>query len=274
MDHRLFGGRDFPLRISGLPSLIGCPMREFLLKAGLLEDRSGQAAQTGSVAHEMIHLLHARDPFDVKGAIDAVDTAAGRAKFPLADFDAARKIATHYSQDPRNKTAKVTHGERRVALTLKAHTLDPTGEPISLVGTLDQIRLVDERHLVCDVKTGKTTGLSMLDCYALQIAGYTLAARQTLGIDAEPGYIIRTEGYGPRKGPPESSPDGIFFRVPLTVADCESLLEQLTREVAMIRRGEIDARPGYHCQSICPARGLQHCLPTFNRFAASLPVCP
>jgi hypothetical protein len=88
-------------------------------------------------------------------------------------------------------------------------------------GTLDQIRREGGRLVVCDLKTGKGTGLSMIHDYAYQQAAYVLAARASGFPEAEPGYIIRCYGYRERSAK-LPSPDGVYWWLPFDVAGCRA----------------------------------------------------
>ena len=234
---RQIGTRDHPVRMSATGKILECPMSYYLQAVGAVEDTSGKAAQTGSACHEMIQRLHSGgDPATVEQ--DCAD------KFPLADWREAERHFADYQSDPENTSAQITHIEQKVSLVI---------DDVYFSGTLDQLRLApDGRYYVWDVKTGRSTGQAMCDIYACQMAGYTLAARQSLGLDVYPGGFIRTLSY--RKG------ENAHIQFPLSLAQCNLLLDQVVRSVQRMRQGEVEARPAFRCRSICPLRGVDNCL--------------
>lgn len=255
----MFAGSQRPIRMSSLPMLVTCPMRAVLLDEGLLNDESGAAADTGSLLHSYVSTWHGNGK---KGdaAERAVDATAAKT-FPLADAARAKAWFAAYQADPRNRNAVMLAVEQPVSLVLPCAEHDPTGEPVHLSGVLDQIREDDDGSRVWDLKTGRSGGVAMLDNYAFQLAGYTLAAAVWLGVDdMRPPGIIRLQGYDVKGTDPSSSPHGIFFRSVLTWKRCKMLLDEVVNIVADIRAGRVDVRPGFHCANVCPAKGLQTCL--------------
>jgi len=255
----MFASREKPLRISSLPSLITCPMRAVLLDEGLFSDESGAAADTGSLLHAYAAAWHTNGKNEAE-AVSRVDaTASG--KFPKADPEQAREWFAAYAADPRNRDAVILAIEQPVELVLPPAENDPTGEPVYFRGTLDQIREDDDGERVWDLKTGRAGGVAMFDSYSFQLAGYTLAAAAYLGRETmRPPGVIRLQGYKSRDG-------GTHFRSALTWRRCQMLMQEIVGEVARIRAGDVAIRPGFHCSTICPARGLQTCLPLADRLA-------
>lgn len=258
IDPTRFGTATHPLRMSGLPSLVLCAMREFLAWQGMLDDESGTAAETGSAAHRVIDFLHSHK-WDIRLATESVSKRIS--DLPNCDWEVAKKHATAYAQDPRNRDARIVGSERRVELVLEPHELDTTRQPIIINGTIDQIRLdADGRSRVYDVKTGRLSGLAMLDCYQAQLAGYSKAAEADL-----PPAVIRTAGYLEKGVTASECPPGIYYYSTLTPTRIEWIMAAVRLEVAMIRLGHINHRPGFHCSTICPARSTQQCLYLFER---------
>jgi hypothetical protein len=246
------------LRPSSLDKLVKCPVWS-LLMVWADEDAGGPAAQTGSLTHEAVAAFH-REAVESKKAQAGLDAlSAGLPRFPLADPADARRHYALYAADPRNLTADVLAVELAVTLSLPPHPTDPTGRPVVVRGTLDQLRRVDGRVVVDDLKTGQPSGWEMVHSYAFQMAAYTLAARANGFPEAAPGRIIRTWGYRARAAV-LPSPDGVFWHLPLTVARCEALMERVRLEVARVRAGEVHFGPGVHC-TFCPHGGLDRCEP-------------
>lgn len=266
-----FATANAPLRISSLPSLVTCPMRAVLLDAGLLDDESGAAAQTGSLLHAFVASWHAHGN-DVEGALATTQ----REPFPLADTGKAEAWFRAYSADPRNRDCRIVAIEQSVTLALPCADHDDTGLPVAFRGTLDQIREEDGGFRVYDLKTGRASGLSMLDSYAFQLVAYSRAAAGFLGIDParmlSPG-VIRLQGYDVKGVDPALRPPGVFYVSPFAAARCEMLLDEIRNIVADIRSGRVDVRPGGHCSFMCPARGLQNCLPLSDQLAERVAAC-
>jgi len=263
-DPREFGTERYPLRASGLPSLGICPMRHFLTFQGLLADPGNAAAEVGSLVHEIVAGWH-RNGFDEDAAVAAVGD--WRQRFPLVAaagrYGDALAHARGYCADPRNKVRPVLI-EQPVSLALPPHETDPTGRMVVIQGTLDQVRETPAGLRLFDVKTGRTEGAQMMDAYAYQVAAYCVMATELLGEPVAPGALIRTAGYLVKDSAPAEEPPGVFFHLPWTLADCRDLLDAVRLVVASVRRREVAFGPGAHCDSTCPARGLQACLSSWH----------
>ncbi len=273
-----FGTPEKPLRPSALAWLMKCGVKVVL---GFDElEESGAAADTGSVVHAAVAAFHLEPDVTrkVAAAVAEMQRTLAANTFPKADPNEARLYLEPYVIDPRNVNAEFATVAGRPAIELKVdlklqpHALDPTGEPIAVRGTLDQIRIINGVPSVCDLKTGsKLTGWEMLHDYALQQAAYVLAARASGFPNAEPGQIIRCYGYRTR-GAKLPTPDGVFWQLPFDAAGASLLLDHIRLKVALIRRGEVDFGPGTHC-NYCPQKGLDSCIPNANRKLFSLPMC-
>lgn len=206
------------------------------------EDGSGEAAQTGSLVH------HAAESFHRGGdGLDAIETFLPQ--YPKANAVRARKIFTAYSQDSKNKDAKIVALETKIEYRIPPAPFDPTGEPVFVRGTLDQIRMdADGTKTLWDIKTGATYyGTKALHHYAAQQALYTLAA----GEDVEPGGLICTDGY--------FRPGGkVFFPYKVTKDDFRQLLAKVAALVAFARRGQVIRTPGDVCEW-CPHKTFENC---------------
>lgn len=183
--------------------------------------------------------------------------------FPQADFEQAEKYLAAYTADPRNAPEEVLAVEVKVQCSLPPHPYDPTGKPVYLSGTLDQIR---KGPSVWDYKTGEYQGPEMLSHFLPQLAGYALAGASIYpGLSA--GGIIRGRGYHRRriKGQapidPADAPPGIFFEAGMNQETCEVILAYVRFVVAGIRRGEVLLGPGDYCVRQCPFGGVGSCEP-------------
>lgn len=268
----VFAGPKNPIRCSKLASIGRCSMRVYMISILDCEDgEGGESAQTGSVVHAGVAAFHLAEgglKVREKAAWDAI--AKARTTFPLADETEVRLFITPYMNDMRNITAKFATWidpsdkqekpciEMPVEFTLPPHPFDKTKQTIYVNGHLDYIRLVNGFHYVDDLKTGKVSGWQMLHDYAVQLAAYTYGARQLGVTKAIPGRIIRAMGYRTRadKG---ASPDGVFWSLPFTWNDVETLLENVRLHVALVRNGDVQFQPGPHC-TYCEFGGLQGCL--------------
>lgn len=264
----MFADKNHPLRCSQLASIPRCSGRIWLLDyLDCRDSEGGEAAQNGSLTHcgvAEFHKTEGRLDTRVKAAWDAI--AANRAKFPLADTNEVKLFLTPYVADPRNIDAvfaRMPDGklavEQQVDFSLAPHELDPTGLPIYIQGTFDQVRLT-ERGIpyVCDLKTGKISGLQMIHDYSVQLAAYTYGARQ-IWVNAIPGKIIRAHGYRVRDAV-LPSPNGVFWTLPFDYSDIDILLENVRLHVALVRMGNVQFNPGPHC-TYCEFGGLTGCLP-------------
>lgn len=252
-----FGSEEYPLRCSALPTLPRCTWRATMLHLGLISDDSGKAADTGSAVHRAVEVWHKEK--DVAGALAAV--RAHLSDFPQADLDEVRLHFTPYANDPRNAECDLVHNELPVKFRLPPHESDPTGSPIFVRGTLDQIRRERGQLFLWDVKTSQKDGWTLAHEHALQLAAYCRGASETLGVTVYPGGIIRTRGYRTRGAPPaETRPPGVFFGAPFATHQIDALLESVRLAVAQIRGGSVQLGPGEWC-SYCPAMGLDSCLP-------------
>jgi hypothetical protein len=61
-----------------------------------------------------------------------------------------------------------------------------------------------------------------------------------------------------------SSPDGVFWSMPYTWKHVEILLEDVRLQVALMRNGDVQFRPGPHC-TYCEFGGLSGCLAQYQK---------
>lgn len=261
-----FGTDAAPLRCSALPLLVKCGWRATMLHLGIVDDSSGEAADTGTAVHAAVEHWHKSG--DTRAALDSIRARLG--EFPLADLNEARLHFEPYTLDPRNAPSRVRliANELPVQFNLAPSDRDPTGRPIVVTGTLDQIRQgPDGRLCLWDLKTGRRDGWAMLHDYALQLAAYCVGARAKLGKEVHPGGIIRSRGWRTRGCDPTTEPPGVFFHSVFGVEDLDALLDAVREAVASIRSGTLNVGPGEHC-SYCPSGGLQSCLPKLRNLCS------
>lgn len=230
------------------------------------EDEGGKPAQTGSAVHVGVAEFHRLQGQTLairkKGAWDAIN--ATMHKFPLADPTEVRLFLTPYMDDPRNINVECYAIEQEVEFTLDPHPEDKTQELIYVNGTLDQLRISNDRRTaeVWDLKTGRKTGWELLHDHAIQLAAYTLGARQRFGTEVVPGGIIRNYGYRARSAD-SASPDDVFWPALFQVDDIPLILEPVQLAVANIRNGNAVFGTGPHC-TYCEFGGLQGCLAHYH----------
>lgn len=251
-----FGTAEYPLRASGLPSLMRCPWRAVLLAAEFVQDQSGKAADTGSVVHLAAKLWHGGQ------GVDAVISSlpASLTEFPLADLDDAGAQFRAYTEDPRNSALPLVLCETKIEVSLPCSEKDPTGKEILIHGTLDQVRHGNRGLEVWDIKTSSRDVWTILHDYTYQLAVYALGAEKLLGKPVHPGGFIRTRTYTKRGVNPAASPDAVFLSVPWGREHISAILDGVREVVAHVRAGELWIGPGEHC-SYCPAKGIDVCLP-------------
>jgi len=247
-DLKTFGSEDRPLRPSKVAKFLACPMSVVL---AMYEESDGnRAAQTGSLVHAGAEAFHKTKTGDRAAAgLKALDEA--RAKFPEGDEAQARAIFRQYAADKENQEAEVVWAEEKVRLVIPAAPHDPTGLPIVIQGTLDQVRLHrDGVKRVWDIKTGSyLTGEESVLEYLTQQAVYTLAARETLDPDIDVGGLIYTPAY-------DKARSRVHLPNPMTVEQCQDLLLTLPPIVAMIRSGDPVFRPGKDACRFCDMKKL------------------
>lgn len=226
------------------------------------DEGGGAAAQTGNLLHEAVAAFHrCASSMAVRNRTEEGLAAleAARQKFPDGDAAKARNWFAAYVADEANQSADVPWVEQPVELKLAAAEFDPTGEPIVVVGTLDQIRRGSDGTLsLWDLKTGsRRTGKESLTAYAVQQAVYLLAARECLSPDVEPGGLIYIPGYEKRLGKR-------FFPYAITVDECMLLVQHLVYTVALVRSGVPIFRPGVDTCEYCPCGTYDVCLPMYR----------
>lgn len=234
------------------------------------DELGGTGAQTGNLVHVAVAAFHKEPDVERKVQAGLAEMQANLTKFPGGDFPEAEKHYLHYVADPRNRDANVIAVEKLVEFELPPHELDPTGEPIYIRGTMDQIRQLDDgRTMIYDIKTGKNSGWHMIHSYAYQMAAYLLAARKNGFPFVENAVIIRTGGYRVR-GADLPSPGGVFFPTHLSVERSLYMMSRIRRSIALIRKGEIDFGPGDQC-TYCPYNGLENCIPLAESVLGFIP---
>lgn len=266
-DARKIATREYPLRASALPKIDQCPASVFLSQALWLpgddDDPGGEAAQTGNLVHSAAKTFHDLSmlPPEERREAGLKALEAAREKFPGGDPKKAKKHFLAYASDPQNSEAKVVKVEQKVWAEIPPSPLDPTGEPVVIRGTLDQLRIRDGIAVVDDIKTGSHYyGLKALDHYRTQQAAYVLAARQTFGKefgDIEPGALICTDGY--------FRPEGRVFWYHKWSADLiPMILQNVVNQVAAARAKLLGFSPSIETCRWCEHKNFENCS-TFAR---------
>jgi hypothetical protein len=243
----LIGTEGCALRASSLPELMRCPWTWVAKMFAIAEDSAGAAADTGSAVHHAAAVWH--DTKDVAAAVSSMK--ANLNKFPFANVESAAEQFFLYSKDPRN-SGPIILCEKEVRLSLPAHETDKTQAPILIVGHLDQVRRVNGRLAVYDIKTGSPEGPEMLANHAYQLAAYQLAAAVLCGEIVPGAWVIRTKDYLKKK------PGPVFWQAPWSHRQLGVFTDAIRRRVAAIRNGDIDAIPGESCRW-CPFGNVGAC---------------
>lgn len=249
------------VRISSLPTVGRCPAFGVLRS---LTGGSSPAAHTGTAVGRLIELTHQGAPY--AEALARTQAEAPEA-FPDADLDYVMQCGLAYCSDARNRDVVVGElCEREVTVSLAPSPRDPTGEPIQLVGHVDQIRRERGQLYVWDLKNGRPSGIDLLYGYAWQIAAYAVAASNTLGEPVLPGGIIRLRGYihERRKNNPDPNEANVFYAAPWTLEQCHAMLGNVVEHIALQRSGVLLSQPGTHCEW-CPASGPHTCADEIER---------
>jgi hypothetical protein len=246
---RQFATAARPLRPSRVGKFLRCPMSVVLQMAA--ESAGNAAAQTGNLVHDAVEAYHKTKEAREAAGLAALERA--RAQFPEGDAEKAKAIFARYAKDPRNQNAVVPWVEAPVTLTLAPAPNDPTGKPVVISGTLDQVRLEDGVLRVWDVKTGdRLSGDESEAEYLIQQATYTLAAIQTLDPSIQPGGLIYTPAYEKSRSKP-------FRPLKLTADRCKMLILPLVYWVAAVRSGVAPFSPSPEACRFCDEGGWPRC---------------
>lgn len=247
-----FGTEDHPLHCSGLMAVVRCPWRTVMSYLFESDDEGGVAGDTGSAMHKAAAAMHRG-----KDAAASLEVMQGRlSEYPKADLQDAAAMFLSYTLDDRNRTAELLLVEEKVAFQIAAAENDPTGAPIQVVGTLDQVRLERNTRKLWDIKTSKKDPLSLLRKHQMQLAAYCIGATIRLGQTVQPGGIICPRRY--KAGSPSTSP--VFYHAAWTFEDIEHILMPVRLVVASIRAGKLYHVPNEDCDW-CIGRSPDLCLP-------------
>lgn len=227
---------------------------------GIHEDTSGPAADTGSAMHAAVAEWHKTNRKSVRDAINAMRSRL--IEFPAADLPDAELQFQCYADDPRNHITPIII-EHKLTFKLDPATEDPTGQPITVIGTVDQVREEDGVLKIWDLKSSKKMGFDILVTSLLQVTAYALGATQLLGKCVHPGGIIRTRGYITGGTARQASPMGVFYHAFWSFYDAPALLASVQHAVAAVRMGRITLMPGEYCRW-CPSLSPEKCLPSLQ----------
>lgn len=260
--------KKFPLRASALPKLNDCPASVFMSaefwQLNFDDDEGGgAAAQTGNLVHSGAAVYHTMTDADIAARLEAGMAAleAAREKFPLGEVGRAKKIFKAYAEDKENAEAEVVKVEQKVWAELPPAPFDPTGQPVVIRGTLDQIRIVGGVPKVFDIKTGRRYyGQVALDHYMTQQAAYTLAAQQTWGKEfqeagypeIEPGALLCTDGYFRPQG-------RLTWHHKWDTSDIPLILQNVVTQVAAARMQMVNFTPRLDNCNWCEFKRFSTC---------------
>lgn len=252
-DFKLFATDSYPLHPSGLRSLIDCPWRMVDMFLLAPDQESGPAADTGSAVHAAAHAMH--EGKEVAEALAIMH--AKLADYPRADLLDASDLFLKYAADVRNREAKIVATETAIRFQIKAAPEDPTGEPVSFIGRLDQVRDTDGRLRVYDLKTSKKDQTTLLHEHTFQMAAYCVGASILFKREVWPGALILVRRYG--KSDYSNAP--VFWHYSWSFQDCAKILDVVRHRVAEIRRGVVYHNPREEQCCWCHMRTPDLCLP-------------
>ena len=251
-DLRLFGTEAYPIHPSGMRVMVVCPWRAAMEYLFSPEESDQQAANTGSAMHVAAAEMHRG-----KEAAECVSAMMeGIRKYPRADLHDAAALFLQYSLDPRNRDARLILVEEPIAFQISPAPDDPTGAPIQVIGTLDQVREEDGIFRLYDIKTSKREPMDVLHDSTYQFAAYCIGASIKLGKPVHPGALILPRRY--RSSDPGGSP--VFWRYPWRFEHIEQILYGVRTTVARIRSGQLYHVPSDSCKW-CHAKTPDNCLP-------------
>ncbi len=248
-----FASPEFPLRPSALTHLVRCagsvalPWEEI----AQVNTLGGAAAQTGNLVHEAAAAFH-KTANDVEAGNAALQLA--RDRFPGGDVSKAQGMFDAYAADQENLIV-VPFVEFPVSMSLEPLADDPSGYPVVITGTCDQIRRgADDKLYIWDIKTGSRLDIKdTLDYYAYQISAYAVAATQTIGETVHPGGVIYTEGYAKPRAPRRRF-------CPWKYDTALHHMKWIQRIVTEIRKGNVPVTPGESCK-YCVYKSVETCTP-------------
>lgn len=257
-DIQTFASKETPLHASAIPELIKCALRPAMIHLFPSDYESSEAADTGSLTHVGVADWHRNK--DIVAAIQAMTGAQSR--FPQGSLAEATAMFYLYSQDERNAQAEIAKDkegrlllEYPLSAVLQAAESDPTKAPIYIVGTLDQVRVVNGRKRVFDLKTSKRPAYEQSDMYVYQIATYSFMVSVALGEPVPMGGLIMPRHY-------KSDPANLQAHVEFShkFSDVLTFVNGVRFAVAHVRAGHVHPAPGPHCR-YCPFGPTSNCAP-------------
>lgn len=251
-----------PIRLSGssLDNLLTCPRRWFLTRRAGADTPSNVGASVGEVIHAILARGDELD-LDADAMIGHLDQVWERLEFPTAWLSGTeraqmeqviRRFAAWRESNPHRLLA-VEHDF--------AVTLEVTGRPVQLRGTVDRLEEADGALRVVDYKTGRSLPTRREVQTDPQLGVYQLAA--TLGAfdhllpdrSVAPASLLMLRHGG-------SLPQELVQPAIQEAGDGETgptwVHDLLAEAVAILDSGTYEARAGRYCQW-CP---LRHSCPT------------
>jgi hypothetical protein len=186
-------------------------------------------------------------------------------RYKLADLQDATNLFLLYAADTRNRDARVVLVEEYVSFAIAPAPHDPTGAPIEVEGTVDQVRVLDNGLLaVGDIKTSKRDPMEVLLESTFQLAAYVIGSSIKLERKVSRALCIL-----PRKYTKDIEHSPVFWHHPWNFDDVEHILERVRNAVADVRSGRIGYLPSANCKW-CHQRSPDICLPKLKRFKSGV----
>jgi hypothetical protein len=247
----IFADEQNPIRASTVISMLKCPFKVMALWDQYIYDSAGEAAQTGSLLHAGAEEFHRTGELVL--ALDRLkrDTS----KFPLADYDRAKKMFDGYASDRRNALTRLSRDRLEVRFTeqIDPHPADKTRQPIFITGQLDQIR---DDLLIYDIKSSTRPSGVVNTESCIQLWIYCWLAQKN-GIDVSGYKLIMTNKYVLK----QPKLDEVFVDgLPYDERRVGKILQDIRLYTMLIRNREsVPIGPGEHC-SWCPMNSPHTCL--------------
>jgi hypothetical protein len=220
-------------------------------------EATGPAGDTGSAVHAAAAAFHGGG-----GVADALAQMQARVgEYPKADLADAAALFLRYAADSRNRDIEFLCIEQPIKFSIEAAPEDPTGARIQVVGRVDQVRLLDGRAKLWDLKTSKFDPDDVRYAAVFQAALYCIGASYLLNREVHPGGLIlprqyRQDGTGPA-----------FRHFAWSFKDIPDILMPIRRAVAAVRAGNLQHVPNKDCRW-CHAKTPDLCLPKLQETLA------
>lgn len=227
-------------------------------------ESSGAAADTGTAVHCGIKAFHDGD--SPSQCLQRMQDCKAQ-DFPLAAMEEAAAMFLSYATDRRNIEAEVVLCEQEITYEIAAAETDPTGAPIVIEGTVDQVRRERGKLKLWDAKSSKLNPDLVRIAAGMQAAGYCIGATFKLGETVHPGGVIALRQY---KSGTDNQQAPVFRHFSWEFEDIEQILLPLRLAVANIRAGRLYHIPTEGGCMFCRMKSPDLCVPKLKRTKKAL----